>query len=145
MVEVGRHLWRLSDALCSVKATWSWLLRTMFRWFFNISKDKGCITSVGSLCQCSVTSTEQKWFLTIRRNFLPFSLCPFLPVLLLGTTEKSQAPAVFASSLQVFIQMRFALSPLFCSLNNAQTYKYLRGRPVQQCQKISRNHVSKIS
>jgi len=59
----------------------------------NISREGDSTTSLGSLCQCSVTLRGKKFFLMFRQNFLCFSLCPLPLVLSLGTTEKSLAPS----------------------------------------------------
>ena len=51
------------------------------RWVLNISKEGDSTTSLGNLCQCSVTFTVKKHFLMFRGNLLGFSLCP-LPLVL---------------------------------------------------------------
>ena len=61
--------------------------------FWISPKDGDYTTSLGSLCQCSVTFPVKKCFLMFRGNLLCFSLCPLPLVLSLGTTEKSLAPS----------------------------------------------------
>ncbi|KAK4828311.1 hypothetical protein QYF61_025323 [Mycteria americana] len=48
-------------------------------------------TSLGNLCQCSITLTVKKCFLMLRWNLLGFSMHPLPLVLPLVTTEKSLA------------------------------------------------------
>ena len=78
---------------CSCRDTWSRLLRTMFRQLLNISKDGDRTTSLGNLCQSSITLTVKRGFLMFRWSLLCFNLCPLPLGLSLGTTEKSLAPS----------------------------------------------------
>ena len=78
---------------CRSRVTQSRLHRTLSRQVLNISREGDSTTSLGSLCQGSVTLRGKKFFLRFRRNFLCFSLCPLPLVLSLGTTEKSLAPS----------------------------------------------------
>jgi len=85
------------------RATCSWLPGTMSRWLLSISKVGDSTTSLGNLCQCSVTFTVKKHFLTFRGNLLCFSLSP--SPLVLGTTEKSLDLSSSHPPLQVFINI----------------------------------------
>ena len=76
---------------CSSKATLSKLPRAMSSKVLNNSKDGDSTTSLGNLCQCSVTLTEGQFPLPFRQHLLCFSLCPRPLVLSLDTTEKSLA------------------------------------------------------
>jgi len=90
MFGVGRDLWGSSSTTpCRSKVTQSRLHRTVSRQVFNISREGDSTTSLGSLCQCSVTLRGKKFFLMFSWNFLCFSLCPLPLVLSLDTTEKS--------------------------------------------------------
>ena len=72
--------------ICRSRVTQSRLHRTASRRGLNISREGDSTTSLGSLCQGSVTLRVKKSFLMFRRNFLSFSFCPLLLVLSLGTT-----------------------------------------------------------
>jgi len=76
---------------CQSRVTYSRLHRTLSRRVLNISREGDSTTSLGSLCQGSVTLRGKLLFHTFRRNFLCFSLCPLPLVLSLGITEKSLA------------------------------------------------------
>jgi len=89
----GTSVGHLVQPPCQSRVTYSRLHRTLSRQVLNISREGDSTTSVGSLCQCSVTLRVKKLFLMFRRNFLCFSLCPLPLVLSLGTTEKSLAPS----------------------------------------------------
>ena len=84
----GGHL---VQPLCSSRATHSWLARTMSRQLLSISKDGDSTTSLGNLCQCSVTPVVTKCFPMFRGNLQCFGVCPLPLVLSVGTTEKSLA------------------------------------------------------
>lgn len=90
MVEIGTDIWR-PPCPWSSKATQNWLPRTISKSLLRISKEGDHTTSLGNLCQYSVTYTALKCFLIFGRNFLCSSLCPLPLVLSLGTTEKSLA------------------------------------------------------
>ena len=75
------------------RVTYSRLQRTLSRWVQNISREGDSTTSLGSLCQCSVTLKVKKFFLMFRQNFRCFSLCPLPLVLSQGTSEESLAPS----------------------------------------------------
>jgi len=89
----GTSVSHLGQPPCRSRVTYSRLHRTTFRRLLNISREGDSTTSLGSLCQCSVTLRGKKFFLMFRWNFLCFSLCPLPLVLSLGTTEKSLAPS----------------------------------------------------
>jgi len=94
MVGAGRDLCGSpTPTPCRSRVTYSRLHRTLSRRVLNISREGDTTASLGSLCQGSVTLRGKKFFLTFRRNFLCFSLCPLPLVLSLGTTEKSLAPS----------------------------------------------------
>jgi len=76
---------------CSSRATQTWLPRTVSRQLLTISKDGDCTTSLANLLQCSGTPTVKMCFLRFKQILLCSILCPFPPVLPLGTTEKSLA------------------------------------------------------
>lgn len=62
----------------------------MSRWVFNISTDGNSTASLGILVQCLVwTLSVKSIVLCSDWNSCLSSLCPLLPVLSLGTTEKS--------------------------------------------------------
>lgn len=63
-------------------------------------------TSLGKLCECSVTCTVQKGFLMLRVSFQYSSLCPLPLALVLGTTEESLA----LSSLHLHFSYLWALT-----------------------------------
>lgn len=66
MIEVGRDFQKSSGPTPrSDRAIYSWVPRTMSRWFFNISKDGDSIRSLANLCQCSFTLTMKKCFLML--------------------------------------------------------------------------------
>ncbi|KAM4784730.1 uncharacterized protein ACIQIH_004007 [Cyanocitta cristata] len=77
-IEAGRDLWRSSGPASLLKQ--SQLPRTMSRRLPSISSEGGSTTSLGNLCQCSVTLRVQKYFLTFRGNLPCFSLCLWPPV-----------------------------------------------------------------
>jgi len=75
MVGVGRDLCRSpSPTPCQSRVTYSRLHRTLSRRVWNISREGDSTTSLGSLCQGSVTLRGKKFFLMFRCNFLCFSL-----------------------------------------------------------------------
>lgn len=69
----------------------------------NISNTGDSATCLGNLCQCLVSLTIKKCFLTFAWNVLCFSLCLLPLVLSLGTTEKSLTPSLYP--LQIFIHI----------------------------------------
>jgi len=73
MAEVGRDLWgSCCPTLCSSRATQSWLPSSMSKQLFSISRNGESATSLGILCQCSVTLTVKKCFLVFTGNLLVF-------------------------------------------------------------------------
>lgn len=59
MVKAGRNFWRPSGPTPSSSTDiQSQLPRTMFRWLLEISREGGSKTSLGNLCQFSLTHTE---------------------------------------------------------------------------------------
>jgi len=74
--------------------------RMMPRGVLNISTEGDCVTSVGSLFQCSIALTV-KFFPMLVQNFLCSSSRPLLLVLLLCTTEKSLASSICLPPLLV--------------------------------------------
>ena len=66
----------LIQFLCRSRVAYSRLHRTLCRRVLNISREGDSTTSLGSLFQGSITLRVKKFFLTFRRNFLCFSLCP---------------------------------------------------------------------
>lgn len=62
----GGHL---VQHLCSSRAAYSWLPRTMSRWLLNISKMRDYTPSLGNLCKYLVTLTVKHYFLCSRRPF----------------------------------------------------------------------------
>ena len=54
------------------------LHRTLSRWILNISREGDSTTSLGSLCQCSITLRVKKFFLTSVQLELP--LLQFVPI-----------------------------------------------------------------
>lgn len=77
--------------------------RTVTRWVLSISKGGDSTTSLGNLCQCSVTLIVKKHFPMFRENLLCFSLCPSPPVL--GTTEEKSLLCFLHTPLQVFVNI----------------------------------------
>ena len=75
---------------CRSRVTQSRLHRTLSRWVLNISREGDSTTSLGSLCQGSITLRVKKFFNVFRGNFLCFNLCPLPLVLSLGTTAHTQ-------------------------------------------------------
>lgn len=75
---------------CLWRDTCSWLLRTVSRKLLSNPKDRDATTSLGNLCQCLVTFTVKKCFLTFIGIHLCCSLWPFF--LSLDTTGKSLVP-----------------------------------------------------
>jgi len=61
---------------CRSRVTQRRLHRTLSRRVWNISREADSTTSLGSLCQCSVTLRGKKFFLMVRRNFLSFQFFP---------------------------------------------------------------------
>lgn len=93
MVEAGRCLWRgPSPAPCSGLGPLQQVLRAVSSWDFNISKDEDSGVLQDNLLQCSTTRTLKAFFLTLKWNFLRFSLSLHLEPSV-GTTEKSLAPS----------------------------------------------------
>lgn len=87
-----RQLWGLSGPTpCSSRATQSQLPSAVSKRLLSMSKVGDSTTSLGTLCQSSVTLTGKKCFLMCRGNLLCSGLCPWPLVLPLGTTGKSQA------------------------------------------------------
>lgn len=77
MVEGGRNLWRsLYNTPAQTRLSNSQLPRITSRWLLNISKDGKPTTSLGNLCQGSVTLRGKKCFLRFRGNHSCFRLCP---------------------------------------------------------------------
>lgn len=75
MFEVGKHLWRSSNSTSLLnRVTYSILPRIVSRWLFNISREADSATSIGNLCQFSVSIRVKKFFLMFRWNFLCCSL-----------------------------------------------------------------------
>lgn len=68
--------------------------RKAFRWVLNISRED-LTTSLGSPFQCSVTLKVSKFLLMFVWDFQCSSLCPFLLVLLLGTTKRCLASSTW--------------------------------------------------
>ena len=62
--------------------------RTTSGELLKISEDGDYTTSLGSLCQCSVTCTVWKYFLMCRGNLVCSSLCTLFLILALGTDEQ---------------------------------------------------------
>lgn len=89
MVLVGRELWRSSVPTLLLKH--SHLEQDAEDHVHMILKEVDSTTSVGNLCQSSVTLTV-KCFLMFKQNLLFFSSCPLLLVLSLSTTKDSLAP-----------------------------------------------------
>jgi len=68
-------------------------------------------TSLGNLCQCSVTLTVKKCCLMFRENLPCFCLCPLCLVLSLGTTDKhlsQKTVSSLASNCSVEIKNQFS-------------------------------------
>jgi len=72
---------RLGQAPCSSRVSKSRLTRTTSSQVLSIFKDRHSTTFLGNLFRCSATLTVKKYF----------SLCSFLLVMSLGTTEKTLA------------------------------------------------------
>jgi len=75
MVEAGRDLWRSSRPTPLLKQGHLELVaqECVFRWLLSVSEDGYSTTSMGNLCQCSVTLTVRKCFSIFRWNVLCFS------------------------------------------------------------------------
>ena len=89
--------------------------------------------SLVSVCQCSVTCTEQKCFLMFRGNILCSSLCPLLLVLALSTTEKSLAPSsshLPFRNLYTLMRSPWTFSSPGWRVPAFSTSPYRRGAPV---------------
>lgn len=105
MAEAGRHLWRSFHhppaQAGSAKAGWAGPHPDSF---WTICRNRDSTTSLGNLCQCSVTLTV-KWVflnaeisLTFKQNVcVLFSLVPSL-----GTTYKQLGPVYFKPCLPIF-------------------------------------------
>jgi len=103
--------------------------------FFSICKNGDCTTSLGNLCQRSVTLTVQKYFMMFRGNFLCFSLGLFPLVLSLGTTEKSLAqPSLQPLFRYIYALMRSFSILLFSRLNS---YSFLSLSSQEGCSSSS--------
>lgn len=87
--KAGRALYVHLAHPFSSRATQSRVPMPMAKWLLEITKETW--QPLGSLCQCSVTHTVQKFFLIFLWNSLCFCLCLVPLILLLGSTEKSLA------------------------------------------------------
>lgn len=67
----------------TLMTTKSRLVRTISRWFLNISMDGDSTTPLGNLYLCLVTPTVKRWGLMFRGNCLCFSFWPLSLVLTL--------------------------------------------------------------
>lgn len=63
------------------------LPRTMSRWLLHISKERDSMTTLGNLCEYSVTFTVKTCSLMFKWDILFFGLCPFPLVPSLDTTD----------------------------------------------------------
>lgn len=96
------------------------LLRTMSGHVWNVSKDGDSPTSLGNLCQCSVTLTLKKCFLMFRWDFLYFNLYPLPLLLSLGITKTSLPQSSLHSHIRyLFALITSALSLLFAMLSSS--------------------------
>jgi len=85
MFEAEMDLWKSSGPTPHTQAgpPKAGCSRTMSRRLLNISREGDSATSLGNLCQCSVTLTVKKnCFLVFRWTLLCFSLCPLSKFLL---------------------------------------------------------------
>jgi len=108
------------------------LPRTTFTRLLNISKEKNSTVSLGNLCQCLVTLTVKKCFLTFRGILLGFSLCPWPLVLSLDTTGKSlDLSSLYHPCRYLCTLLKFPLSLLFSSLTvpALSVFPHRRGAP----------------
>lgn len=102
-----------------------------------VLKEVDSTTSVGNLCQSSVTLTI-KCFLMFKQNLLFFSSCPLLLVLSLSTTKESLAPPSlphFIIYLFIYIDkispQSFLICLMFPSLHHLHSPSL--DSPVDQC------------
>jgi len=100
----------------SSRVTQSWLLRTVPRWLLSISHVGDSTTSLGNLCQESVTITAKKVFPGVHGEppvfFVPTGTSP------VTGHQAELRSAAFAPSLQILIHMdKVPLSLLFFRLS----------------------------
>jgi len=108
------------------------LSMTMSRLFLNISKEGDSTTSLGNLCQCSITLTVKKVFPDVQREPPLLQFLPIAHVFLLGTTEKSLTPfSLHPPFKYVHTFMGSPLSLLFPRLNSPSSpFSSRRDTPV---------------
>ena len=103
----------------SSRATESQLLRTMSTQLLNISKVRGCRTSLGNLCQCLVTLTVKKCLLMFRGNLLCFRFGLLLWSCHWAPLKRAWHYSFCPLSFQAFIHIdEIPLSLLFSRLNS---------------------------
>ena len=90
MFEIARDHWRSSSPISLLnQGHLKSVAQNYVQMALEISKTGDSTTSLGNLCQCSVTLTVKMCFLMLRRS--TFSLCPLPLVLSLGTTANRLA------------------------------------------------------
>lgn len=117
----------LVQFLCPSRGTQSRLPRTMTRQLLKICKEGDYTTSPGSLCQGSITCTVKTCFPIMWRNLPCSSLCPFLLVLALDTTEKRLVLSSLHFCSGIYRHWESLLS-LLCGLNSPSSQPLLKGK-----------------
>ena len=101
----GTSVGHLVQPPCQSRVTYSRLHRALSRRVLNISGEGDSTTSLGSLCQCSVTLRGKKFFLIFRRNFLCFQFVPIAPCPVTGHHWKEFGPILLTPTLEIFISI----------------------------------------
>ena len=91
---------------------------TTARRLLNFLKEGDSTTSLGNLCQCSITFNIKTCYLVFRQNRLCSSLYPLPFVVALGTTEKSLSPSSLHFPFRYFYTLIRSMS---CPLSSSPT------------------------
>lgn len=104
-----------SNTPCSSSNSYSLLPRPMFRWLLKVSKDADSTTSLGKLCQCSVTCRVKNCSLVFRGSLLCF--CLFLLPLALspGTSEESLCRGYSHDGLSTWVKQGLKTDVICCT------------------------------
>lgn len=127
MGEAGRDYWRLpGPPPAQIRVQQNRLLRALSDWILGVSNDGKSTVSLGSLLQRLTSLTVKKFCLMFKWNFLCFSFCLWLLVLLLGTAKS--ALIFFSPPNQIFLHIAKKLNP-YCQYQLWQPVVDLRDLP----------------